>query len=287
MNLETQSLKLDKYKPGLYVVSTPIGNLDDITLRAIKILQISDVILCEDTRISKKLLSKYSIVSKLISYHKFNEKKKVSEIIEILNDKKIVSIISDAGTPTISDPGVMLINECINENINIFPIPGPSAVSAAASISGFSNKYIFYGFLPEKISELKKDFNILRDLQFSIIFFVSAKKINKFIPLIKEYFYDRELVICKEMTKYFEEHLRIKISNLKPFKNLRGEITLVISDIKNKKIISNILNESDKKNINNLIKKLSVKEIVKLISNGRSISKKEIYNYCLSIKNEN
>ena len=287
MNLETQSLKLDKYKPGLYVVSTPIGNLDDITLRAIKILQISDVILCEDTRISKKLLSKYSIVSKLISYHKFNEKKKVSEIIEILNDKKIVSIISDAGTPTISDPGVMLINECINENIDIFPIPGPSAVSAAASISGFSNKYIFYGFFPEKISELKKDFKILTDLNFSIIFFVSAKKINKFIPLLKEYFYDRELVICKEMTKYFEEHLRTKISNLKPFKNLRGEITLVISNIKNKKNISNILNESDKKNISNLIKKLSVKEIVKLISNGRNISKKEIYNYCLSIKNEN
>ena len=287
MNLETQSLKLDKYKPGLYVVSTPIGNLDDITLRAIKILQISDVILCEDTRISKKLLSKYSIVSKLISYHKFNEKKKVSEIIEILNDKKIVSIISDAGTPTISDPGVMLINECINENINIFPIPGPSAVSAAVSISGFSNKYIFYGFFPEKISELKKDFKILTDLNFSIIFFVSAKKINKFIPLLKEYFYDRELAICKEMTKYFEEHLRTKISNLKPFKNLRGEITLVISNIKNKKNISNILNESDKKNINNLIKKLSVKEIVKLISNGRNISKKEIYNYCLSIKNEN
>ena len=145
-----------KVKSGLYIIATPIGNLEDITLRAIKVLKKSDYILCEDTRISKKLLDRFEINSKLISNHKFNEKKNLAKIIEILKSEKIVSLISDAGTPTISDPGNILIKNCIDNNLDVFSIPGASAVSSAVSISGFTDSYYFHGFLPEKKHKLKK-----------------------------------------------------------------------------------------------------------------------------------
>ena len=148
--------KLKEYKNGLYLVSTPLGNLKDITYRATEVLQNSDYIMCEDTRVSKNLLDKYQIKSKLISNHKFNEKKNVIKIIEYLKSGKIISLISDAGTPSISDPGSILVNECIKNEIRIFPIPGPSAVTTAISISGFSDKFLFYGFLPKTENELKK-----------------------------------------------------------------------------------------------------------------------------------
>ena len=138
--------KINKLKSGLYIVSTPIGNLGDITYRAIEVLKQSEFILCEDTRVSQNLLNKYGIKSKLISNHKFNEKKNLSKIIKILISDSVVSLISDAGTPTISDPGGILVNECVKNKINIFPIPGASAVTAAISIAGFSEKYYFYGF---------------------------------------------------------------------------------------------------------------------------------------------
>ena len=147
--------KNNKVKSGLYIVSTPIGNLGDITVRAIDILKRSDYILCEDTRVSKNLLNRYEIKAKLISNHKFNEKKNLLKIIEILKSNCIVSLISDAGTPGISDPGAIIINECLKKNIEIFPIPGVSAVSSAISISGFDEKYFFYGFFPEKKKKLK------------------------------------------------------------------------------------------------------------------------------------
>ena len=140
----------NKIKSGLYIVSTPIGNLSDITLRALEVLKKSDYILCEDTRISKNLLARYEIKSKLIANHKFNENKNLSKVIDILKSGSIVSLISDAGTPSISDPGAILVNECVSNGIDIFPIPGASAVSSAFSISGFSEKYFFYGFFPEK-----------------------------------------------------------------------------------------------------------------------------------------
>ena len=287
MNLQSD-LNINTIKKGLYVVSTPIGNLGDITLRALKILSKSDYILCEDTRFSKKLLSKFKINSNLISNHKFNEKKNLQKIIEILKSDKIVSLISDAGTPAISDPGRILVNECVKKEINVYPCPGPSAVSAAISISGFYDQYYFYGFFPEKKGEIHKDLKILSELYCSIVFFVSAKKINRVIEPIKEYFSDRKIVVCKEISKFYEEYYRNNVSELKFFeKTLKGEITIVISEKKHKKNISNNLTESDKKNIEKIIKKLTIKEITNLISEGKKISKKEIYNYCLKLKNEN
>ena len=159
MIIKPQS-KIKDNENGLYIVSTPIGNLKDITLRAVERLKQSDFILCEDTRISKNLLNKYEIKSKLISNHKFNEKKNTLKIIEYLKSGKLISLISDAGTPAISDPGSVLVNECVKNNIKIVPIPGPSAVATAISISGFSDQFFFYGFLPDKkkqiTNELKK-----------------------------------------------------------------------------------------------------------------------------------
>lgn len=274
-------------KNGLYLVATPIGNLGDITFRAIEVLKKSEYILCEDTRTSKTLLDRYEIKSKLISNHKFNEKKNLSKIIEILKNGSIVSLISDAGTPSISDPGSILVNECTKLSIDIIPIPGASAVTSAVSISGFSEKFLFYGFFPEKNKTLAEDLKILSEINCSLVFFISAKKINKIIPFIKKNFSGRKIVLCREISKLYEEFIRTDIDLLEHFdNNLKGEITIVISEPKNEKKTSQILDESDKRNIKRLINKLSVKEITNLINENKNISKKEIYNYCLKLKNE-
>ena len=286
MILDTDSIN-NKIKSGLYIVSTPIGNLSDITLRALEVLKKSDYILCEDTRTSKNLLDRYEIKSKLISNHKFNEKKNLSKIVEILKSDCIVSLISDAGTPSVSDPGAVLINECLINKINIYPIPGASAVSSAVSISGFSEKYYFYGFFPEKNNKLKEDFEKLRNIEGCIIFFISPRKFNKSIKDIKEYFLDRKILICREMTKFYEEFIRTDVNKLEVFKSdPKGELTIVISEKTKERNSSIILKESDKKNIQKMIKKLSIKDITDLISQNSHVSKKEIYNYCLKLKNE-
>ena len=275
-------------KKGLYLVPTPIGNMNDITIRAIDTLQNSDYILCEDTRISKNLFNKYNIKSKLISNHKFNEKKNISKLINILKTGAAVSLISDAGTPTISDPGSILINECVKNNINIFPLPGPSSVSLAISISGFSEKFFFYGFFPEKQKILKEDLKNLSLLNSSLVFFVSPNKFKKIIPHLKENFPDRKILICREMTKYFEEYIRTAVNTVDKVKfELRGELTIVISEKLIEKKASQNLSESDKNTINAMIKKFTIKEITNLIHKNTKISKKEIYNYCLKLKNEN
>ena len=272
----------NKLNYGIYIVSTPIGNLSDITIRAINILENSDYILCEDTRISKKLLDRYKIKSKLISNHKFNEIKNLNKIIEILKSEKIVSLISDAGTPAISDPGRIIINECIKNKINIYPVPGPSAVSTAVSISGFSEKYFFYGFFPNKKKDLNNDLKSLSNIKGSIVFFISPNKINDCIEHLKTFFSGRKILIGREMTKFFEEYIRTDIDDLKPFhKTPKGELTLVISENINNLIT---FSETDKKKIKKMIKNSSVKDIVNLITEGKEISKKEVYNYCLSIK---
>ncbi len=276
-----------KLKKGLYLVPTPIGNLGDITLRAIEVLKNSDVILCEDTRISRKLFDKFQVKAKLISNHKFNEIKNLPKIIDILKNEKIVSVVSDAGTPGISDPGALLVKECIRENINITPLPGPSAVTTALSVSGFSDKYFFYGFFPEKKKTIEEDLSNLIKINASIVFFISPKKLNKVIPIIKTNFADREILICREMSKFYEEYIRSKINELKTFDNeFKGELTIVISEKKDDKKTSQLLSESDKRIINKMINKLSIKEITRLIYQNSKVSKKTIYNYCLNLKNE-
>ena len=278
---------LNKVKPGLYCVATPIGNLGDITLRAINILKNSDVILCEDTRVSKKLLNHLKINKELISYHKFNEQKKLKQILGLLRENKIISIISDAGTPTISDPGKILIRECIKEGLDIYPIPGASAVSASISISGFSDKYLFLGFLPEKKRDLTNQFKKVSQIGCSIVFFISPNKFDKIKDQLSIFFSDREILICREITKFYEEYQRTSVKNLDKITiSKKGEITVVISEAKIEEKKLNQLEESDKKKIKKLLKTKTTKNIVKIINEKKNIKKKIIYDYCLKLKNE-
>ena len=270
---------------GLYIVSTPIGNLDDITLRSLEVLKKSDIILCEDTRRSLKLLNHYKIKKKLISYHKFNEQKELKKIIEYLNEGKILSLISDAGTPTLSDPGLLLIKECIRKNIKIFPIPGPSAITAAVSASGFDDKFLFYGFLPKTENELIKKIISLKHLDYSLVFFVPGIKINFYLKFFKEYFFGRDIFIAREISKIHETFYRDKISTINPFKSaLKGELTIVISKNYTNNELElgvDIINEATK-----YLKKYSLKDVVELISKKEKVSKKKVYEICLKIKND-
>ena len=286
MIIKSQS-QIKDIENGLYLVSTPIGNLKDITLRAIETLKKSTYILCEDTRISRILLDRYEIKSSLVSNHKFNETKNLNKIISLLKSGETISLISDAGTPSISDPGAILINECVKNEIKIIPIPGPSAVATAVSISGFSEKFIFYGFLPEKRQAIADVFNQLSKFNESCVFFVSSKKVNKIIPELKKNFSGRKVVFCREISKLYEEFIRKNVDDLEIFnKELKGELTIVISEKKIDKNHSQVLSESDMYSINKMINKLSIKEITEIIGLNKDISKKEIYNYCLKIKNE-
>ena len=278
--------KQQKISSGLYLVSTPIGNMEDITFRALNILKKSDIVLCEDTRRSLKLFSYFKIKqNNLIAYHKFNEKKISLKIIESLKKNKIISLISDAGTPVISDPGKILIKKCIEENINIFPIPGASAVTSAVSISGFSDQYLFYGFPPKKEKELENVLKNLNNLDFSIVFFVPISKINFYLLEFKKYFYDREILIAREMTKIHERFTRDKVNQIKNLPDiLKGEITIVISNKEKNKNIQKIINENIKKNIKKMLSKYSHKDVVDFISQKEGLPKKLIYDYCLKLK---
>ncbi|MDA8764879.1 16S rRNA (cytidine(1402)-2'-O)-methyltransferase [Candidatus Pelagibacter bacterium] len=272
--------------PCLYIVSTPIGNLNDITFRAIEVLKKSDIILCEDTRHSSKLLNHFKIKKKLISYHKFNEKKQVLNIIEYINQGKILSLISDAGTPLLSDPGRILVNQCIKEKIKIVPIPGVCSITTAMSVSGFKDHFLFYGFLPKKENELKKILNILSQHLFSQVFFIPALKINFYLKMFKEYFSGRKILIAKELTKIHETLLREDVDKVKMFdERVRGELTVIVSE----KLIEK--KSFDKEKIVNkakkYLKKYSLKDTVDLIlETEESNKKKEVYKLCLKIKNE-
>ena len=277
----------DNLKPGLYCVSTPIGNLGDITLRALYILNKSDLILSEDTRVSSKLLAKFNIKTKLLSNHKFNEKKNIYNILDLIRKNKIISIISDAGTPTISDPGRLLINECINNELQVFTVPGASAVTSAISISGFSDNYLFCGFLSEKKSDRKRLFEKIFKLNNSIVFFIPPKKFEKVSNEIQIYFKDRKILITREMTKLHEEYIRDDVNNIDKIDiSQKGEMTVVISEILNIQNRLQVIDESVKKKITKLIKKMTIKDITSKISKENNISKKIIYEFCIKKKNE-
>ena len=242
--------------PGLYLVSTPIGNMEDITYRALNILKKSDLILCEDTRRSSKLLSYFKIKNKLFPYHKFNEKKVSNKVIELIKkNKNIISLISDAGTPIISDPGIILVNKCIEEDINVHPIPGSSAVTAAVSASGFSDQYLFCGFLIKKENKLENFLKNLSDLNFTIVFFIPALKINFYINEFKKFFFDRKIMIAREMTKIHEEFIRDRVSVIKNLpNNIKGELTVVLSQKIIEKKVKKELSESVKIEIKKMLK---------------------------------
>ena len=277
--------KQQTINPGLYLVSTPIGNMDDMTFRAINVLKKSETILCEDTRRSLKLLSHFKIKSKLLPYHKFNETKVSTKIISSLKNNKIISLISDAGTPAISDPGKILINKCINENLNVCPIPGPSAVSTAVSVSGFSDQYLFYGFLTKKEKELANILRSLHNFDYSIVFFIPAAKINFYISQFKKYFIDRKILIAREMTKIHEEFVRNRVESIQILpESLKGELTVVLSERIKEKNIKKEIHESVKIEIKEMLKKYSHKDVVEFISKKENLPKKIIYNYCLKIK---
>ncbi len=269
----------------LYIVSTPIGNLEDITFRALEVLKKSDIILCEDTRRSLKLLNHYKIKKKLISYHKFNEKKQLSNIIEYFKEGKILSLISDAGTPLLSDPGRLLVNHCLKNRIEVIPIPGASSITSALSISGFADKFLFYGFLPKTENELEKTLIHLSKNEYTQIFFIPSKKINFYIKFFKKFFSGRKILIAKEITKIHEAFIRDDIDRLKLFKNnLKGELTVVISE--NDKKIIRYDEEKIVNKIKKYLKKYSLKDTVSLILETENINKNKIYNLCLKIKNE-
>ncbi len=273
------------FSKHLYIVSTPIGNLEDISFRALDVLKKSDIILCEDTRRSIKLLNHYKIKKKLISYHKFNEKKQLTKIIEYFNQGKILSLISDAGTPLLSDPGRVLVNFCIENNIQTVPIPGASSIITALSVSGFKDQFLFYGFLPKTEKELDRVLSSLSYNEYSQIFFVPAKKLNFYIQGFKKFFSNRKILIAKEITKIHEAFIRDDIDQIELFKSqIKGELTVVISEkrTKDKKFDQQkIVNKAKK-----YLKKYSLKDTVSLILETEKINKKTVYDLCLSIKNE-
>ena len=277
---------MNNFLSGLYIVSTPIGNLEDITLRALNVLKNSDKVLCEDTRRSVKLLNHYNISKQLVSNHKFNEKKTASKIVEDIKSGQVVSMISDAGTPTISDPGLVLINECVKNKVKIFPVPGVSAVTTAMSVSGFKDQYIFYGFLPKKQTAIEKELKRLKEYKFNLIFFIPAIKINFYIKIFKKYLHEREVFIGREMTKIHETFYRDELDKFSGFKeNLKGELTVIISgksENYDSKIVINTKHLNNE--IKQYLKKYSVKDVVNLISQKNNLSKKKIYDICLKLK---
>ena len=277
---------MNNFLPGLYIVSTPIGNLEDITLRALNVLKNSDQILCEDTRRSLKLLNHYKIKKKLVSNHKFNEKKVLDPAIKLMESGKLISIISDAGTPLLSDPGLILVKECIKRKINIFPIPGVSAITTAMSVSGFNEKFFFYGFLPKKQKEIENILESIMTYNFNIVFFIQSIKINFYIKYFKKFFKGRDIFIGREMTKIHEAFYRANLDNFTGFKNdLKGEMTVVISKNNDKNLKKDILNEvSLMSEISKYLKRYTLKDVVKLISEKNNLPKKQVYNLCLKVK---
>ena len=270
---------------NLYIVSTPIGNLDDITLRAIEVLKESDIIICEDTRRSLKLLNHLKIKKRLISYHSFNEKKQISKIIRFINDGKILSLVSDAGTPILSDPGRLLVNECIKHEIKVVPVPGASSITSAMSVSGFRDQFLFYGFLPKTDKELQKILQSLKDLSYTQVFFVPALKINFYLKAFKNFFSGRKIMIGREITKLHETFLRNDVDKIKFFNTpIKGELTVIISEKANKS------NKFDKLKISKmariLLKKYSLRDTVNLIMEKEKTNKKKVYQICLNIKDE-
>jgi len=269
------NIQKTKIEPGLYVVSTPIGNLDDVSKRQQDILSSSDYILCEDTRVTSKLLNHLNIKKKLISYHSFNELKKINNLINDLKENKILSLVSDAGTPALSDPGRVIISRCYEEGIKVIPIPGPSAITAAVSVSGFSDNFYFCGFLPKKNKEIDDYLSKIKLIKASLVFFMPARDLKKNSEYFLKFFKNTKFLIAREITKIHETYVRDDIKNLPLYidKNEKGEMTFIV-DNSIEDLVKNI--DLDKE-IKLLLGKMSSKDIADYLAKKLEINKKSIY----------
>lgn len=272
----------------LYLVPTPIGNLKDITLRALEVLKAVDVIAAEDTRQTLKLLNHYEIKKTLISYHKHNEYGKSEDIIGIINSGRSVAIVSDAGTPGISDPGEILVKRCIEESIQFEVLPGATATTTALVYSGFdTTKFMFRGFLPRENKDRMELVDSLKDRSETIIFYEAPHRLLSTLDFLKEAFGDRRIAICRELTKLHEEIVRVTISEAISYfsnKQPKGEFVLVLEgktkeDIENEKKATwedLSIEEHILRNINNGMEK---KEAIKMVAKERKLPKSEVYKY--------
>ncbi len=213
----------------LYVVATPLGNLRDITLRAVDVLRSCDLLLCEDTRRAKNLLKAYGISKPMLSLFEGNEERRTEEVLEYLLDGKRVALISDAGTPLISDPGYRLVRRCREMNIPVYPVPGPSAVIAALSVSGLgTDRFAFFGFPPKRKGKRLRLLEEAARFDGTVVFYVSPHRVRSFLEEVLRVFGDRTVCVCREMTKMHEEYIFGRLSEVKERVKERGEIVLVI-----------------------------------------------------------
>ena len=262
----------------LYLVATPIGNLEDITFRAIRILKEVDIIFAEDTRVSKVLLDYYEIKTPLDSYHEFNKEEKGRKILSFLNEKKTVAVISDAGMPIISDPGYTISKEAMQEGYNVVIIPGPSALLSGLVTSGINpHPFLFYGFLSNKAASRKKALEKIKRATETLIFYETPHRITKFLTDVKEILGNRKMALARELTKKFEEIIRGNVDEILEITDtLKGEMVVIIEGNSEQKNYDNL---SIIEHINLYIKEgLSNMEAIKSVSKDRGMKKQEVYN---------
>ncbi|WP_333859593.1 16S rRNA (cytidine(1402)-2'-O)-methyltransferase [Clostridium sp.] len=276
----------------LFLVATPIGNLKDITLRALDTLKKVDLIAAEDTRQSLKLLNYFNIKKPLMSYHKYNEKDKSELLIEKLKDGKNIALVSDAGTPGISDPGSIIVRKCIEEGIDFEVLPGATAVTTALVYSGMdTSQFVFIGFLPRENKDKRAFLQGIKDRSETLIIYESPHRLMNTLEILKDVLGNRNIAICRELTKIYEQILRFTIEeSIKYYleSNIRGEFVLVIEGRDKKELLEEQMeiwiNLSVEDHIRMYIEKgLNKKEAVKKVARDRNISKSQIYKYSINL----
>jgi len=274
---------------GLYIVATPIGNLNDISSRAIEVLKEAKIVACEDTRVTKKLFALLGIGSdkKFISYHDHNEEECSPYVIQLLQEGEAVALVSDAGSPLISDPGYKLVKKCRDSDIKVFAVPGASAVICALQISGLpTNRFMFAGFIPNKDSAREKMFAELKDIDTTLIFYETAQRVLKTLPVMKKYFGSREIAVAREITKIYEECKNGTADELTEYyteHQPKGECVIMVAPPQEKEMLSV---EDLSERIKSALSTASLKDVAKNLSVELNINKNEIYQLGLKIKNE-